>query len=91
MELRRRKHRDEKPLAVMVEDARAGERLCEINPAELGIARLVAAANCSPAEAGEWPDCARRRAGESVLGCDAALYAAASPALSGNAGRRFLS
>ena len=33
-ELRRRKHRDEKPFAVMVGDLDAAERLCEISPAE---------------------------------------------------------
>ncbi len=33
-ELRRRKHRDEKPLAVMVADPRAANELCEIGPGE---------------------------------------------------------
>jgi hydrogenase maturation protein HypF len=33
-ELRRRKHRDEKPLAVMVADPRAANELCEIGPRE---------------------------------------------------------
>ncbi len=33
-ELRRRKHRDEKPLAVMVRDVEAAGRLCEIDPRE---------------------------------------------------------
>jgi hydrogenase maturation protein HypF len=33
-ELRRRKHRDEKPFAVMVADADAAASLCEISPAE---------------------------------------------------------
>src|ERR1700722_8152887 len=33
-ELRRRKHRDEKPFAVMVRDVETAERLCEINPDE---------------------------------------------------------
>ncbi len=33
-ELRRRKHRDEKPFAVMVADATAAEMLCEIRPEE---------------------------------------------------------
>jgi hydrogenase maturation protein HypF len=34
VELRRRKHRDEKPLAVMVADLAAAERLCEIDALE---------------------------------------------------------
>jgi hydrogenase maturation protein HypF len=33
-ELRRRKHREEKPFAVMLADAAAAEALCEISPAE---------------------------------------------------------
>lgn len=33
-ELRRRKHRDEKPLAVMVEDPRAAHEICELGPGE---------------------------------------------------------
>ena len=33
-ELRRRKHRDEKPFALMVRDLAAAEALCEISPAE---------------------------------------------------------
>jgi hydrogenase maturation protein HypF len=33
-ELRRRKHRDEKPFAVMVRDVAVAEALCEISPAE---------------------------------------------------------
>jgi hydrogenase maturation protein HypF len=33
-ELRRRKHRDEKPLAVMVEDSRAAHEICEVGPGE---------------------------------------------------------
>jgi hydrogenase maturation protein HypF len=33
-ELRRRKHRDEKPFALMVRDLTAAEQLCEISPAE---------------------------------------------------------
>src|SRR5262249_13633363 len=33
-ELRRRKHRDEKPFAVMVRDLAAAEALCEVLPAE---------------------------------------------------------
>ncbi|CAN5479981.1 carbamoyltransferase HypF [soil metagenome] len=33
-ELRSRKHRDEKPFAVMVQDVEAAERLCDISPAE---------------------------------------------------------
>src|SRR5205823_6293397 len=36
-ELRRRKHRDEKPLAVMVADLAAAAELCEITPAEAGL------------------------------------------------------
>src|SRR5262249_24547353 len=32
--LRQRKHRDEKPFAVMVRDERAAEELCEIQPSE---------------------------------------------------------
>ncbi len=34
VELRRRKHRDEKPFAVMVRDVAAAEAICEISPAE---------------------------------------------------------
>ena len=33
-ELRRRKHRDEKPLAIMVADVAAAESLCEVGPVE---------------------------------------------------------
>ena len=33
-ELRRRKHRDEKPLAIMVADVAAARELCEVSPAE---------------------------------------------------------
>jgi hydrogenase maturation protein HypF len=33
-ELRRRKHRDEKPFALMVPDLAAAERLCDVTPAE---------------------------------------------------------
>jgi hydrogenase maturation protein HypF len=33
-ELRRRKHRDEKPFAIMVRDLQAAEALCEVQPAE---------------------------------------------------------
>lgn len=38
-ELRRRKHRDEKPFAVMVADVAAAEVLCEVNPAERDLLR----------------------------------------------------
>ena len=38
-ELRRRKHRDEKPFAVMVADLAAAARLCEVAPAEARPAR----------------------------------------------------
>jgi hydrogenase maturation protein HypF len=38
-ELRRRKHRDEKPFALMVPDLTAAERLCEVTPAERELLR----------------------------------------------------
>ncbi len=38
-ELRRRKHRDEKPFAVMVPDAAAAATLCEVGPAERELLR----------------------------------------------------
>ena len=40
-ELRRRKHRDEKPFAVMVRDLDAVERLCEVSPAERELLQSV--------------------------------------------------
>jgi hydrogenase maturation protein HypF len=38
-ELRRRKHRDEKPFAIMVADESAAEALCEVGPAERELLR----------------------------------------------------
>lgn len=38
-ELRRRKHRDEKPLALMVGDVAAAEALCEVDPVERDLLR----------------------------------------------------
>src|SRR6202035_273144 len=41
-ELRRRKHRDEKPFAVMVPDAEAAAMLCEVGPGERELLRSPA-------------------------------------------------
>jgi hydrogenase maturation protein HypF len=40
-ELRRRKHRDEKPFAVMVPDVEGAEALCEVQPAERDLLRSM--------------------------------------------------
>jgi hydrogenase maturation protein HypF len=40
-ELRRRKHRDEKPFAIMVRDVAGGEELCAVNAAERELLRSV--------------------------------------------------
>jgi hydrogenase maturation protein HypF len=46
-ELRRRKQRDEKPLAVMVRDVAAAAMLCEVSAAEAAVLQSAARPSCS--------------------------------------------
>ncbi len=79
-ELRRRKHRDEKPFAVMVADVAAAARLCDATPEDA----LWLASRERPItlmERGAGGDLRYgRRAGAFAGGRDAAVHAAAPPA-----------
>ncbi len=79
-ELRSRKHRDEKPFALMVKDIAAARALCQISPAEevllLSPRRPIVLLRRRP----ETVLAEESIAGESLAGRDAALYPLAPPA-----------
>ena len=72
--LRSRKHRDQKPLAIMVKDLDAARSLCELSPAELRILSFTAQADSSLGTPAIRSSCRAGGAGESDAGCDAAIY-----------------
>ena len=84
--LRRRKHRDEKPFAVMVADVAAAEALCEVAAAERACWRRRAGRSSCCASGRPVAIAERGRAGQPVSRRDAALHAAASSAAAGIAG-----
>ena len=76
--LRKAKHRDEKPFAIMVRDVATANLYCRISRRRNEIALLAESANCADAET-KWRQTGRgNRAGESVPGCHAALHTIAS-------------
>ena len=84
--LRARKHRDEKPFAVMVRDLAAAERLATLDDAERGVARFGGAPDRpgAPPRRAAPPAQGRRsrrrsRSGKPLDRVDAAVHAAAPP------------
>ena len=79
-ELRRRKHRDEKPFALMVRTTRPRQALCEVCAGRARTAALAAPADRAAAQTARHARRRRSRSGQSLSGRHAALHAAPSSA-----------